>query len=100
MQILLTRTLFGLRVRQMGGNLEAARLTGVNGTLLSGGEGSMVGTMLGAAVLTVINNALVILQVDVYLQSIVQGGLVVVALIVDQFRRRQLTLRDLIRPEL
>jgi ribose/xylose/arabinose/galactoside ABC-type transport system permease subunit len=36
----------------------------------------------------------------VYLQSIVQGGLVVVALIVDQFRRRQLTLRDLIRPEL
>ena len=149
MQILLNRTLFGLRVRQMGGNIEAARLTGVNvrrvwlgvfaisatlsalgglielgrvgnaiptigvtllfpiitasilgGTLLSGGEGSMIGTMLGAAVLTVINNALVILQVDVYLQSIVQGGLVVVALIVDQFRRRQLTLRDLIRPEL
>ncbi len=30
MQILLTRTQFGLRVRQVGGNTEAARLTGVN----------------------------------------------------------------------
>ena len=148
MQILLTRTQFGLRVRQVGGNTEAARLTGVNvsavilgvfvvsgllaalggaiemgrvgnaiptlgstllfpiitasilgGTLLSGGEGSMIGTLFGAAVLTIINNALVVLQVDPYSQDIVQGSLVVAALIVDQFRRKQLTLRDLIRPE-
>jgi ribose/xylose/arabinose/galactoside ABC-type transport system permease subunit len=60
----------------------------------------MIGTTLGTAILTVINNALAILQVDVYLQSIDQGGLVVGALIVGQSRRRQLTLRDLIRPEL
>lgn len=149
MQVLLTRTRFGLRVRQVGGNAEAARLTGVDvsaimlgvfiisgllaafggqiemgrignaiptvgstllfpiitssilgGTLLSGGEGSMVGTLLGAAVLTIINNALVVLQVDPYAQGVVQGGLVVAALIVDQFRRKQLTLRDLVRTEL
>jgi ribose transport system permease protein len=149
MQVLLTRTRFGLRVRQVGGNVEAARLTGVNvsaillgvfitsgllsafggliemgrisnaiptlgstllfpiitssilgGTLLSGGEGSMVGTLFGAALLTIINNALVVLQVDPYAQGVVQGGLVVAALIIDQFRRKQLTLRDLIRTEL
>lgn len=149
MQVLLTRTRFGLRVRQVGGNIEAARLIGVNvplvllgvfvisgflsalgatielgrvgnaiptlgstllfpiitasilgGTLLSGGEGSMVGTLAGAAVLTIINNGLVVLQVDPYSQGVVQGGLVVAALIVDQFRRRQLTLRDLVRREL
>jgi len=149
MQVLLTRTRYGLRVRQVGGNVEAARLIGVNvplvllgvfvisgflsalgatielgrvgnaiptlgstllfpiitasilgGTLLSGGEGSMVGTVAGAAVLTIINNALVVLQVDPYAQGVVQGGLVVAALIVDQFRRRQLTFRDLIRTEL
>jgi ribose transport system permease protein len=149
MQVLLTRTRFGLRVRQVGGNVEAARLIGVNvplvllgvfvisgflsalgatielgrvgnaiptlgstllfpiitasilgGTLLSGGEGSMVGTLAGAAVLTIINNGLVVLQVDPYSQGVVQGGLVVAALIVDQFRRRQLTLRDLVRREL
>lgn len=149
MQVLLTRTRFGLRVRQVGGNLEAARLTGVNvpaiilgvfvisgllvaiggtiemgrvgdaiptlgltllfpiitssilgGTLLSGGEGSMIGTLFGAAVLTIINNALVVLQVDPYAQGVVQGALVVAALIVDQFRRKQLRWRDLIRTEL
>jgi ribose transport system permease protein len=149
MQVLLTRTRFGLRVRQVGGNVEAARLTGVNvpaillgvfiisgllsafggliemgrisnaiptlgstllfpiitssilgGTLLSGGEGSMVGTLFGAALLTIINNALVVLQVDPYAQGVVQGGLVVAALIIDQFRRKQLTLRDLVRTEL
>ena len=60
----------------------------------------MVGTLFGAAVLTIINNALVILQVDPYAQGVAQGGLVVAALIVDQFRRRQLSLRDLIRREL
>jgi ribose transport system permease protein len=149
MQILLTRVRFGVRVRQVGGNVEAARLIGINvrrvwlgvfvisavlaalggeiemgrignaiptigstllfpiitasilgGTLLTGGEGSMIGTMLGAVVLTVINNALVILQVNPYSQDIVQGALVVAALIVDQFRRKQLTLRNLLRPEL
>ena len=149
MHILLTRTRFGVRVRQVGGNVEAARLIGVNvrriwlgvfiisavlaalggeiemgrvgnaiptigstllfpiitasilgGTLLTGGEGSMIGTLLGAAVLTVINNALVVLQVDPYSQSIVEGALVVAALIVDQFRRKQLTLRNLLRPDL
>ncbi len=149
MQVLLTRTKFGLRVRQIGGNVEAARLIGVNvqlvllgvfvvssflaalgavvelgrvgnaiptlgstllfpiitasilgGTLLSGGEGSMVGTLAGAATLTIINNGMVVLQVDPYAQGVVQGSLVVAALIVDQFRRRQLTLRDLIRPQL
>ncbi len=149
MQFILTRTLFGLRVRQVGGNLEAARRTGVNvratwlavfvisgilsaiggivelgrvgnaipsigltllfpiissaiigGTLLTGGSGSMVGTLLGAATLTVINNALVVLQVDIYVQDIFQGALVVAALVIDQFRRRELTLRDLIRSEL
>jgi ribose transport system permease protein len=149
MHILLTRTLFGLRVRQMGGNVEAARLIGVNvhrtwiavfaisgllaavggvvelgrvgnaipsigqtllfpiissaiigGTLLTGGAGSMIGTLIGAATLTIINNALVVLQVDIYLQNVVQGALVVVALVLDQFRRGQLTWRDLLRNEL
>jgi ribose transport system permease protein len=148
MQILLTRVRFGVRVRQVGGNVEAARLIGINvrrvwlgvfvisavlaalggeiemgrignaiptigstllfpiitasilgGTLLTGGEGSMIGTMLGAVVLTVINNALVILQVNPFSQQVVQGALVVAALIVDQFRRGNLTLRGLLRPE-
>jgi ribose/xylose/arabinose/galactoside ABC-type transport system permease subunit len=72
----------------------------IGGTLLTGGAGSMIGTLIGAATLTIINNALVVLQVDIYLQNVVQGALVVVALVLDQFRRRELTWRDLVRGEL
>lgn len=140
MHLMLTRTLFGHRVRQIGGNLEGARLSGVNvdrtrigvfmisgllaalggiitigragdadpnigqnlifpvitatiigGTLLSGGVGSMIGTLMGAAVLVIIVDALVVLEIDIYLQNVVQGLLILTALLVDQFRRGQLT---------
>ena len=47
-----------------------------------------------------INNALVILAVNIYLQDVVQGTLVVVALVVDQIRRGNLTLQTLLRREL
>ena len=70
----------------------------LGGTLLTGGEGSIVGTMLGAAILIVINDALVVGEVSIYWQNVVQGALVVVALVIDQFRRGKLTFRDLIRP--
>jgi ribose transport system permease protein len=116
MHLMLTRTLFGLRVRQIGGNLEAARLSGVHidrtrigifvisgflaalggivtigGTLLTGGVGSMIGTLMGAAILGIIIDALVVLQIDIYLQDVIQGLLVLMALLVDQFRRGELT---------
>ena len=60
----------------------------------------MIGTFLGAAILTVINDALVVLQVSIYYQNILQGALVILALVIDQVRRGKLTFRDLIRPDL
>ena len=60
----------------------------------------MIGTLLGAAVLTIIDNALVILAVNIYLQDVVQGLLVVVALVIDQVRRGNLTFHTLVRREL
>jgi len=38
-------------------------------------------------------NSLVVLQLNIYLQDIVQGMLVVVALLIDQFRRGELNWR-------
>jgi ribose/xylose/arabinose/galactoside ABC-type transport system permease subunit len=55
---------------------------------------------MGAAILSVINNALVVLEVNIYAQDIVQGGLVVAALLVDQFRRGTLTWGDVFKPRL
>ena len=68
----------------------------IGGTLLSGGVGSMLGTLIGASIMGIVRNSLAILQVDLFLQDVVQGALVVVALIIDQFRRGQLTWKIII----
>ncbi|MCL4488851.1 MAG: ABC transporter permease [Chloroflexi bacterium] len=140
MHLMLTRTLFGLRILMIGGNLKATTDIGIDvaqlrvgvftisgflaglggivllgrvgnaipqigqsmlfpvvtatilgGTLLTGGVGSMAGTLIGAAIMGIVNNALAILQFSVYLQDMSQGALVVMALLVDQFRRGELT---------
>ena len=38
----------------------------IGGTSLSGGNGSIVGTLIGCAIIKVLNNAMVILSVDTY----------------------------------
>lgn len=55
----------------------------VGGTALSGGRGSMVGTLLGVLFIAVIGNGLIPLGVDQYLQSVVQGALIVGAVLVN-----------------
>jgi ribose transport system permease protein len=49
----------------------------VGGTLMSGGEGSVVGTLLGALLLGVIRNSLVMLKIDMYWQVVVIGLLII-----------------------
>ncbi|MBN1316342.1 MAG: hypothetical protein JXA42_12770, partial [Anaerolineales bacterium] len=68
----------------------------IGGTLLSGGVGSMLGTIIGAAIMGIVRNSLAILQIDIFLQDVVQGLLVVAALIIDQFRRGKLTWKKII----
>jgi ribose/xylose/arabinose/galactoside ABC-type transport system permease subunit len=63
----------------------------LGGTLLSGGVGSMLGTLMGAAIMAVVNNSLVIFKVGIYVQDIAQGALVLVALLIDQIRRGELS---------
>lgn len=68
----------------------------IGGTLLSGGVGSMFGTLIGATIMGIVRNSLAILQINIFLQDVVQGLLVVAALIIDQFRRGQLTWKIII----
>ena len=53
----------------------------------------MAGTLMGAAIMGIARNALIVLQLDIYLNDVMQGTLVVVALLIDQFRRGELTWR-------
>ena len=63
----------------------------IGGTLLSGGVGSMAGTLMGAGLAGIVKNALVLLQFNLFLQDIAQGLMVLIALLIDQFRRGELS---------
>lgn len=63
--------------------LEVITAVVLGGTSLMGGRGSIMGTALGALTLGVINNGLVQLRVDVYWVPIVQGLILVVAILLN-----------------
>lgn len=132
--IVLRYTRYGRHVYAVGGNKEAARLSGLNvkrittsvyvivgffaglggfilssllnsaeavagegyeldviasvvigGTSLFGGEGSVLGTVIGAVLIGVLNKGLVMLQVSPYIQMVIIGLIVVLAVAFDQF---------------
>ncbi len=134
---LLKRTTFGLRVFAVGGNIQAAKLTGIKvrstliavyticgllcgvvaimlssrlqsangmmgqtyemdaiaaavlgGTSMSGGLGSVVGTMFGALMIAVLNNALTIMGISSFWQMVVKGLVIVIAVTLDVVRNR------------
>jgi ribose transport system permease protein len=138
--VVLTRTTFGRYVYAIGGNEEAARLSGVRvrlhktliygvsgltsgvaaviltarlnsaqpiagmmyeldaiaatvigGTSLMGGEGTLVGTLVGALIMGVLRNGLNLLGVSSFLQQIVIGGVIVGAVLVDTMLKRHRT---------
>ncbi|HLU40378.1 MAG TPA: ABC transporter permease, partial [Planctomycetota bacterium] len=60
----------------------------IGGASLSGGEGSVVGTLAGALLMTVIDNGCAKLGVDNWVQEIVTGAIIVAAVALDRLRAR------------
>jgi ribose/xylose/arabinose/galactoside ABC-type transport system permease subunit len=132
--IVLRYTQYGRHIYAIGGNPEAARLSGLNvrflttsvyivvgffagiggfmlsallnsseavagegyeltviaavvigGTSLFGGEGGVIGTLIGAVLIQVLNNGLTLLLVPPYVQLVIIGIIVVLAVAFDQF---------------
>lgn len=130
------KTAFGRSVYAVGGNAEAARLSGISvtrvrvvvflttgllaavvgvllsarlssgnpgigtglefeviaaviigGASLAGGRGTMLGTLLGVLFVTVLNNGLVLLGVNPYVQDIASGAIVLVAVLLSSIRK-------------
>lgn len=71
-----------------GWMLSAITAAIIGGTSLRGGEGTVIGTMLGAVLLTVLQNGTVLLNVSGYWQRLIIGLVVLLAVLVDLFRRR------------
>jgi ribose transport system permease protein len=56
----------------------------IGGTSLSGGRGSLLGTVLGCLIIGVLNNGLVLLEVSPFWQQVIKGLVILVAVAVDR----------------
>ena len=59
----------------------------IGGTSLVGGEGGIVGTVIGALVLTVIRNGLTILGISTFFQQIIMGAIIITVVALDMIKR-------------
>ena len=139
MYVLLERTKFGRHIYALGGNMAAARLSGVKvkrvqamvyvlagifaglgsimltarlnyatpiagsgyeldtiaavvigGTSLSGGQGKIIGTLIGALMLGMLKNGLTICNVAVYYQQIIIGVVIIMAVFADRMKEKDI----------
>jgi ribose transport system permease protein len=72
-----------------GYELDAIAAAVIGGTSLSGGEGSMLGTIIGAFIISTLTNGLRILSVPQEWQTVITGAIVILAVYLDILRRRQ-----------
>ena len=68
--------------------LDAIAAVVIGGTQMSGGAGTIFGTVIGLLMLGVIGNMLNLLQVSPYLQGLVKGLIIVAAVLLQRSRRR------------
>jgi ribose transport system permease protein len=73
----------------LGYELDAIAAAVIGGTSLSGGEGSILGTVIGAFIISTLTNGLRIMSVPQEWQIVVTGGIVILAVYLDVIRRRQ-----------
>ena len=71
-----------------GQEMDAIAAVVIGGTSMSGGEGSMIGTLIGILIIGIIANGLNLLGVAQGPQKMVKGLIIVIAVIIDVIRRR------------
>jgi len=78
----------------MGLELDAIAAAVIGGASLFGGQGTVVGTLIGAFLIALIRNGSVLLDVNIYYQQVIIGVVIWVAVLWDQYRRRRLAASD------
>ena len=72
--------------------LDAIAMAVIGGVSLSGGRGSIFGTVIGALIFGVIISGFTFLKLDAYYQEMAKGAIIVGAVVLDQWRQRRQTL--------
>ena len=67
-----------------GYELDAIAAVVLGGTSLAGGTGTIVGTMIGALIIGVLNNALNLMDVSSYFQMLAKGSVILLAVLLDR----------------
>lgn len=70
-----------------GYELDAIAAVVLCGTSLAGGRGRVIGTLIGALIIGVLTNGLVLMNVPFFYQLIIKGIVIVLAVALDSLRR-------------
>jgi ribose transport system permease protein len=87
--IVSSRLASGQPAGSQGFELDVIAAVVIGGTSLMGGRGKLLGTFLGALVLAIMVNGLLLMNVNEFWQRIVKGCVIVVAVVVDTYIRRR-----------
>lgn len=83
------RAITGQAGMGMSYELDAIAASVIGGVSLAGGVGRITGTVIGVLILGVMTSGFTFLRIDAYYQEIVKGGIIVAAVVADQYRQRK-----------
>jgi len=72
-----------------GYELDSIAAVVIGGTSLSGGKGTIIGTVQGALIIGVLNNGLVLLNVSPFWQQVIKGMVILVAVIIEKANKNE-----------
>ena len=71
-----------------GFELNAIAAVIIGGTSLNGGRGSLIGTFLGACLIGVLADGLILIGIGDFVRQMITGGVIILAVILDSYRAR------------
>jgi ribose transport system permease protein len=72
-----------------GFELDSIAAVVIGGTSLSGGKGTILGTVQGALIIGILNNGLVLLNVSPFWQQVVKGFVILLAVVIEKFNSKE-----------
>jgi ribose transport system permease protein len=86
-----SRLMTGQPTAGNGYELQAIAAVVIGGGSLRGGEGSVVGTLIGALIMGLLSNGSDLLGISPYLQQAIIGAVIILAVTFDELRKRKMT---------